>query len=121
MPNRTRIRNVGLAVLGATALAFKHAYRGPFAGAVLAWGGNVAAAFALYFAAIHATARCRHPRLAAAAATLLAVEAFELTNGFGVMANVYDPLDLVANAAGVGLAVLVDLLTARLVLSQRPA
>ena len=121
MPQRTRIRNVALALLGAALLALKQSYHGPLEGAVLAWGGNVAASFALYFAAVHATSRCRHPRLAAAGATLLAVEAFELTNGFGVMANVYDPLDLVANAAGVTLALLVDLLTTRAFLSPHPA
>lgn len=121
MPQRARIRNVALALLGAALLALKHSYRGPLADAALAWGGNAAASFALYFAAVNATARCRRPRLAAAGATLLAVEAFEVTNGFGVMANVYDPLDLVANAAGVALALLVDLLTTRFVRTACPA
>jgi hypothetical protein len=37
------------------------------------------------------------------------------------MANVYDPLDLVANAAGVALALLVDLLTTRVFLTPNPA
>jgi hypothetical protein len=56
-----------------------------------------------------ATSGYGRPRRIAAPLTLLAVELFEITNGFGVMANVYDPADLVANAAGVGLAVIVDL------------
>ena len=45
--------------------------------------------------------------------TLVAVEAFELTNGFGLLANVFDAGDLLANAAGIGFAVLVDVLTWR--------
>jgi hypothetical protein len=39
--------------------------------------------------------------------------AFEATDGFfGLMTNVYDPLDYLVNALGVGLAVLVDVVAA---------
>jgi hypothetical protein len=107
------IRNVALAVLGAAVLLCKSAYHGPFEDALNAYTGNVAVSFALYFAAINATSRYGRPRLIAAALTLLAVELFEITNGFGVTANVYDPADLIANAAGVGLAVIVDVGTGR--------
>jgi hypothetical protein len=103
------IRNVALAVLGAAVLVLKSAYHGPFEHALNAYAGNVAVSFALYFAAINATSRYGRPRLLAAALTLLAVELFEITNGFGVMENIYDPADFIANAAGVGLAVIVDL------------
>jgi hypothetical protein len=106
------IRNVALAVLGAAVLVLKSAYHGPFEDALNAYAGNVAVSFALYFAAINATSRYGRPRLLAAL-TLLAVELFEITSGFGVMENVYDPVDLIANAAGVGLAVIVDLGTGR--------
>ena len=107
------IRNVALAVLGAAVLVLKSAYHGPFEDALNAYAGNVAVSFALYFAAINATSRYGRPRLLAAALTLLAVELFEITNGFGVMENIYDPADFIANAAGVGLAVIVDLGTGR--------
>jgi hypothetical protein len=107
------IRNVALAVLGAAVLVFKSAYPGPFEDALNAYAGNVAVSFALYFAAINATSRYGRPRLLAAALTLLAVELFEVTNGFGVMENIYDPADFIANALGVGLAVIVDLGTGR--------
>jgi hypothetical protein len=40
---------------------------------------------------------------------LAIVEAFELTDGFGVMTNVYNPFDYLANALGVALACGVDL------------
>lgn len=107
------IRNVAFAVLGAAVLVFKSAYHGPFEDILKSYAGNVAISFALYFAAINATSSYARPRLIAAALTLLAVELFEVTNGFGVMANVYDPADLIANAAGVGLAVIVDVGTGR--------
>jgi hypothetical protein len=38
---------------------------------------------------------------------------FEATNGFGVMVNVYDPFDFIANAVGVGLALAVDMIASR--------
>jgi hypothetical protein len=44
---------------------------------------------------------------------LLAVEAFELTDGFGVMTNVFDPADLLANLVGIAAAVAVDLAVTR--------
>ncbi len=105
------IRNVALAVTGAAVLVLGSAYQGPFGEVLQAYAGNVAVSFALYFAALNATTRYRRPRLLAASLTLLAVELFEVADGFGVMANTYDPIDLVANAVGVGLAVSVDVAT----------
>jgi hypothetical protein len=49
-----------------------------------------------------------HTRLLAAAVALAAVELFEAADGFGLMANVYDPVDFAANAPGVALAVVID-------------
>jgi hypothetical protein len=42
------------------------------------------------------------------------VQSFEGLDGFGVMNNVYDSLDLVANAVGVTLGVAVDLVMEKL-------
>ncbi len=113
MPRVVAVRNVALSVLGAILLVLKPAYTGPFEDALDAYAGNVAVSFALYFAAINATAAYGRPRLAAAVLTLLAVGLFEVTDGFGVLENVYDQADLIADAAGVGLAVVVDLATSR--------
>ena len=113
----TTLRNVTLAVLGAAILVLKPLYHGPAQAALHAHAGNVSVSFALYFAAIGAASKYRRSRLVAGLATLLAVEAFEATDGFGgAMANTYDPFDFVANAAGVALAVVVDAAT-----SRRPA
>jgi hypothetical protein len=114
-----RIRNVVLALAGAAVLALKPDSMGLLGEMVHSYLGNVAASFALYFAVVNATARQRWSRPLAAATTLLAVELFEATDGFGVMANTYDPLDLVANVAGVGLAVIVDVLTTRVLHAGR--
>jgi hypothetical protein len=119
MDSAMRVRNVALALLGAAILVLKLEYHGPGGTVVHAYAGNVAVSFALYFAAINATERFRRPRLLAALGVLVAVEAFELSDGFGVVANVVDPVDLWANAVGIALAVAVDVLTAR-VLPRRP-
>lgn len=113
MDSPMRVRNVVLALLGAAILVLKPAYHGPGEVAVQSYAGNVAVSFALYFAAINTTARFRRPRLLAALAALVVVEAFEIFDGFGVMANVVDPVDLVANMVGIALALAVDVLTAR--------
>jgi GrpB-like predicted nucleotidyltransferase (UPF0157 family) len=109
------VRNVGFALLGVAVLVLKPLYDGPYEGVFYSYAGNFSVSFALYFAALMPLGRRRYGRLSAAGATLLAVELFELLDGFGVMANTYDPMDLVANAVGVGLAVLVDLATSGLV------
>jgi len=113
MTRALTVRNVGFALLGAAVLMLNSAYTGPLAEIVHSYAGNIAVSFALYFAALSATHNGDRPRLWASGAVLVAVTAFELTDGFGLMANVYDPLDLVANAAGVGLALGVDAATSR--------
>ncbi|HUT03462.1 MAG TPA: hypothetical protein VM163_06180 [bacterium] len=110
-------RNVVFALLGAAGLVLRRSYVGPLQQIVHSYGGNLSVSFALYFASVSATRRYRHPRLFAALITLAAVTSFEITDGFGVMANVYDAVDLLANGAGVGFAVLVDLLSDRLMSS----
>lgn len=101
---------VFLALLGVAGLVLKPGYRGPYEAGVYAHGGNVAVSFALYFVAAIGASRFGFGRLAAATCTLVAVQAFEAVDGFGIMANVFDPVDFVANAAGVALAVAVDVL-----------
>jgi len=107
-----KVRNVVLALAGAAVLVLKGRYSGPLEELVHSYAGNVSVSFALYFAALSTTLALRRPRLVAALSSLAAVEAFEVTDGFGVMANVFDPFDLLANAVGVALAVAVDLLSA---------
>lgn len=108
------IRNVAFTLLGAAGLVLKRHYTGPLSDLVYRYGGNVCVSFAIYFNARLVPLPGRYNRLVSAALALLVVEAFELTDGFfGLMANTYDPLDLVANAVGVGLAVALDLLVSR--------
>jgi hypothetical protein len=104
-------RNV-LFVLAAMAFfLMKPYYHGPLSDIFHDYGGNFTASFAVYFiVAIGLRGRVSW-KPAAALSALLVVEAFEITDGFGIMSNVFDPLDLLANAAGIGLALAVDRLT----------
>ena len=106
-------RTVTFALLGATALVLKHSYTGVGERVVHAYAGNFVVSFALYFALLGSVIRFRYPRLIAAVVVFAVVTAFEVTNGFGIMANVYDPFDTAANAAGIGFAVLVDVVSWR--------
>jgi hypothetical protein len=80
---------------------------------VYSYLGNLSVSFAIYFLASIAL-QDKYSRIASIAIALLAVESFELLNGFGIMANVFDPNDLIANAIGVALAFIVDILLDRI-------
>ncbi len=108
-------RNVLFALLGAAGLVLKGRYAGPFQELVRNYGGNLVASFAVYFIVLNLPFPPRYARLGAAGLALAVVELFEVTNGFGVMANVYDPVDLAANAVGIALALAVDAATSRMV------
>ncbi len=108
--NRTG-RYVLFVLAGVAVLLLKPHYHGLLAPAIFNYGGNFAVSFAVYFIVGIAASRHGWGRWIIVAAALLVVELFEITDGFGVMGNVYDPLDLLANAVGIGLAFAVDAIT----------
>lgn len=110
MTKSSKVRNVFFVLLGVAALILNRYYSGPFVEIILGYGGNISASFAVYFVVRILTSRWRYEMLVTAGMALLAVELFEATNGFGIMTNVYDPVDLVANVVGVGLALGLDAL-----------
>ena len=108
-----QIRYFGFIALGIFILLFKRHYNGPFAELIYNQGSNFSVSFAVYFIGVMGFSSFPRPRLLAFIGALLAVQSFELLNGFGVMTNVYDPWDLLANALGIVLALGVDLLLDR--------
>jgi hypothetical protein len=110
MTKTSKAGNVLFILLGVAALVLKRHYSGPFVEIVYSYGGNTSASFAVYFMVGILTSGWRYGRLVTASIALLIVELFEATNGFGVMTNVYDPADFVANAFGVGLALVLNTL-----------
>lgn len=112
---------VVLVLLGVGSLLLKYHFNSVFPLLAQTHLGNVSASFAVFFI-LAASAPPTLPRPATAiiaAIALAVVQAFELTNGFGIMTNVYDPVDLVANTIGVALAFGADSLLAQGLLSRR--
>jgi hypothetical protein len=101
-------------LLGIAALVLKKPYSGPLQEVVWAYGGNVAVSFSMYFLMTFLAPTARTRRLLSASLALLVVQLFEASDGFGFMGNVYDPVDFVANAIGVGLAWVVDVAASRI-------
>lgn len=92
----------------------KGRYSGPANELVQSYGGNVAASFAVYFLAKRVTARSHLPHASAAALAFMVVQLFEVLDGFRLMKNVYDRLDLAANTAGIALAITLDAIVKRM-------
>ena len=107
MMRDTPIRDIIFIAMGVLVLLLKPHYSGPGAEVVYAYAGNVSISFAVYFI-LRIADKLKFSKLAAAGAALLVVELFEATDGFGIMTNTYDPFDFVANAIGVGLALMID-------------
>lgn len=101
-------RDIFFIAVGTAGLLLRSRYAGPAEVLVHSYAGNVCVSFAVYFLAKRVTFSSRMPQFFAATLALGAVELFELTDGFGIMSNTYDPLDLAANVAGVGAALLLD-------------
>jgi hypothetical protein len=106
-------RNVLFVLLGIAIDMLKRHYSGPFAEEVHSYVGNISISFAVYFIVGVAAQKQNFSKLVTAGAALLVVDLFEATNGFGVMSNVFDPIDFIANAVGVGLALAVDAVVRR--------
>ena len=113
MNNSKRVRNVILILMGIFVLVFKRHYNGPLQELVYSYASNISVSFAVYFIALLGLERLPQSRLLAVLGSFLAVELFELTNGFGFMSNIYDPMDYFANALGITLALVIDLLLDR--------
>lgn len=104
----TKARNVFLVAIGIALFLFRRSYEGPLQDLVHAYAGNLSISFALYFVCLNLPVPLRFKKLTAATLTFAAVEMFEAFNGFGVMANTYDPFDFFANAVGIAIAFGVD-------------
>ena len=98
-------RNISLVLFGISLLVFKSRYSGPFETFVHSYVGNISVSFAIYFLALHIPFKTQQIRMWAACIALATVELFD---GFGLMSNVYDSWDLVANLAGIASAFALD-------------
>lgn len=98
-------------LLGAIILLLKHKYDGPYVEFVKSYLGNVSVSFAVYFLASFYAYKMKWNKISTVFVTLLTVELFEITNGFGIMKNTFDSYDFIANVLGVFTALVLDLST----------
>jgi hypothetical protein len=105
-----KIRNVIFILLGVLLLLIKPHYNGPFPDFVKSYLGNFSISFAVYFIVQFNDYLWKSNKLITAIAALAVVNLFELTNGFGVMTNVYDKMDLLTNLLGILFALSIDLI-----------
>ncbi len=108
MSGKEKIRAVLLILLGVLVLVLKHNYSGPCYEIVKSYAGNLSVSFAVYFIISINSHHWKRNKLITAAIALIIVELFEITNGFGIMKNVFDMLDLFVNLIGIVLALVVD-------------
>jgi len=105
---KEKIRNVLFILLGVLILVLKHNYNGPFTEIVRSYAGNLSISFAIYFLISIVADNWKKNKLITAGISLIIVTSFEVTNGFGIMENVYDTIDLFANLIGIIMALVLD-------------
>ncbi len=108
MSGKEKFRNVLFILLGVLVLVLKHNYNGPFLEIVKSYFGNLSVSFAIYFIVGFSSSNWGNNKFITAAIALIIVELFEITNGFGIMTNVFDTIDLFANLIGIILALVLD-------------
>ena len=110
--NAKRVRYVVFVLLGVAGLLAKSWLSSDLPEFVFNYTGNIAVSYSVYFI-VRLTTEGRLHQILSAAVAMFIVGTFEFTDGFGVMANVYDPIDLLADVLGIVIAVSVDVITDR--------
>ena len=106
--NKQKARNVLFVLLGISVLLLKQVYNGPGLEIVQSYSGNLSISFAVYFLICFSSDHWKQNKLITAIISLTIVELFEITNGFGIMKNVFDIFDLFVNLIGVISALVLD-------------
>lgn len=112
-----RTRSTLFVLIGVAGLLLKSWFSGSLSDFTYSYAGNLSVSFAVYFIVRLGALGKMKPGFCAIIA-LVIVELFEATNGFGVMTNIYDRFDFLANALGVALGVAVDLIASRISLRR---
>ncbi len=110
MKQNSTIRNLLFITIAICAFLLKTQYNGPYKELFISYWGNFWISFAVYFIVGVSNKYWRTNDFVTATIAILIVELFELTDGFGVMENVYDPIDLIINIWGVALAITAEII-----------
>ncbi len=110
MLKNEKLRYITFIMLGVLLLVIKQHYTGAYVDFVKSYLGNFSISFAVYFIVGFSAKLWKANKFITAVFALAVVTMFEITNGFGVMINVYDKMDLLANLFGILVALSVDLM-----------
>ncbi len=119
MLTKKKLRSIFFIFIAIAALLFKKHYVGPEREIVISYLGNVSASFAVFFIVSINSSKWKDKNWITALLALLIVELFELTNGFGIMSNTFDPIDLIANLGGVLLALGLNLTITKFLINHK--
>jgi hypothetical protein len=108
-----RALNVIFVLIGVAGLLLRSWFSESIPDFAFSYLGNVSVSFAVYFI-VRLAVRDKLNMILSALLAIFIVEVFEATNGFGIMTNVYDHIDYVANAIGVALAFVVDVFSSKM-------
>ncbi|MFH0736794.1 MAG: hypothetical protein V1773_18335 [bacterium] len=117
MNDKEKVIKLVLIIIGVFGLILKRSYTGEYIDFVRSYLGNFSISFAIFFLVEIGSKKLKLNNYVLALLSLSILELFELTNGFGIMQNVYDPYDLVVNFIGVGFAVIVNIVISKILLN----
>ena len=109
MTTRGKIKNVIFILVGVILLLLKKYYVGPYQEIINSYLGNISISFSVYFLISLNQTIWKSNKIITFIISLTIVELFEITGGFGIMSNVYDSYDLIANLIGLSIALALDI------------
>ena len=108
-----QLRNLICIAVGSAGMLFSRHYSGPMAGLFHDYGANGFVSFVVYFLLTYFRLPLGASKLANAGYALVVVWGQEAAQLAGLYPGTYDPLDLLVDAAGVGVALGADVLLGR--------
>ena len=109
MTAREKIQNVIFILIGVMLMLLKKNYDGPYQEIINSYLGNLSISFSMYFLISLNHTIWKSKKIITFLVSLAIVELFEITDGFGIMSNVYDSYDLIANLIGISIALALDI------------
>ena len=109
MTAREKIQNVIFILIGVMLMLLKKNYDGPYQEIINSYLGNLSISFSMYFLISLNHTIWKSKKIITFLVSLAIVELFEITDGFGIMSNVYDSYDLIANLIGISIALAFDI------------
>lgn len=113
MDTKEKIHNLFYIIIGVGGLLFSRHYLGPLEEFFHNYGANIAFSFGAYFLIKFLKLPFREYKYITAIYTFGGVSIQEIAQSIELYPGTYDPLDFLANTAGIVIALCVDILSSR--------